>query len=227
MNQRDHFYEPHFEWIEDSTDEHGLVTLGPLTSANFLNDPKSLLFRAARYKFVAKMFEGFNHVLEVGCGDASMSPIVKQNVNSLTAIDIDQKILDYAIKYSNKKFNITFDCFDITKTEKILAFDGIFCLDVLEHIPIQFEDSFLVSCIKFLEKNGVLIIGSPSISSQQFTTEANKLGHVNCKSEKQMSVFLKKYFANVFSFGMNDELIHTGFPEFRNYLFMVCANPRF
>lgn len=55
----------------------------------YLNDPKRLAFTLARYKFVAKMLSGCEHVLEAGCGDAWPTRIVLQEVRKLTAIDLD------------------------------------------------------------------------------------------------------------------------------------------
>ena len=43
----------------------------------------------SRYKFVAKMLEGYRSVLEVGCADAFGSRIVGQATGKLTAIDFD------------------------------------------------------------------------------------------------------------------------------------------
>ena len=47
-------------------DEQGLETLGLMTNQAWRDDPKRLAFTFARYKFVAKMFSGFERVLEVG-----------------------------------------------------------------------------------------------------------------------------------------------------------------
>ena len=65
----------------------GLQKLGLMTSQAWYDDPKMLLFTLSRYKFVSKIFSGFKHVLEVGCGDAFSSRIVKQTVNNLDVSD--------------------------------------------------------------------------------------------------------------------------------------------
>jgi ubiquinone/menaquinone biosynthesis C-methylase UbiE len=56
------------------------------------DDPRRLVFTLARYKFVSKMLSGKQRVLEVGCGDAFASRIVKQEVAELTVIDFDPVI---------------------------------------------------------------------------------------------------------------------------------------
>jgi hypothetical protein len=49
-------------------------------------DPKRTLFTLARYKFVAKIFAGAGHVLEVGCADAFGTRLVQQSVKKVTAV---------------------------------------------------------------------------------------------------------------------------------------------
>ena len=54
------------------------LKLGMRTSMAYETDPIRLVFTLSRYKFVAKMFSGFENVLEVGAGDGFKSPIVSQ-----------------------------------------------------------------------------------------------------------------------------------------------------
>ena len=116
---------------------------------------------------------------------------------------------------------------DIVTESLGTKFDTIFSLDVLEHIPAEHESEFIQGAIKHLERTGKYIVGTPSLASQEFTSEANKLGHVNCKSNKSLVETLEQHFNTILTFGMNDEVLHTGFEPFRNYLFAVCSNPKF
>ena len=220
------YLEPHFNQISKVVAQNGLVTLGPLTSASFIQDPRSLLFRAARYKFIAKTIGKTETVLEIGCGDASMSPIVHQASKSLSCIDIDPLMIDHAIENVKNHFSIEFRQLDILSENLGRKFDTIFSLDVLEHVPLELESDFIQGAIKHLELNGKYIVGTPSLASQEFTTEANKLGHVNCKSNRSLIETLEQHFSTILTFGMNDEVLHTGFEPFRNYLFAVCSNPK-
>jgi 2-polyprenyl-3-methyl-5-hydroxy-6-metoxy-1,4-benzoquinol methylase len=220
------YLEPHFNLINSIVEKNGLVTLGPLTSASFIQDPRSILFRASRYKFVAKMLARDESVLELGCGDASMSPIVFQSSKFLTCIDIDPEMIRHAVENVGIHFPIDFKNLDIVNDSLDSKFDTIFSLDVFEHIPTEKEDDFVRAGIRHLAANGKYIVGTPSLASQEFTTEANKLGHVNCKSNSSLIYSLKKHFSTILTFGMNDEVLHTGFEPFRNYLFAVCSNPK-
>ena len=61
-------------------------------------DPRSLLFSMARYHFVAKMLSGFDSILEVGCGDAFCTRLVRQEVQHITAIDFDPMFINDAVQ---------------------------------------------------------------------------------------------------------------------------------
>ena len=106
------------------------------------------------------------------------------------------------------------------------SFDGAFSLDVIEHIPASQEDIFLQNVIQSLKDDGVLIIGTPSLESQQHASPQSKEGHINCKSGLELKTLLTRYFRNVFLFSMNDEIIHTGFYPMAHYLFAVCCMKR-
>ena len=71
--------EPQYQRAVDLR-QAGLGTLGLMTNQAWEDDPRHLLFTLSRYKFVAKMLSGANHVLEVGCADAFGTRIVVQEV---------------------------------------------------------------------------------------------------------------------------------------------------
>ena len=84
--------EPQYEEMRKAEQSFGRATLGLSTNQAYLQDPKTLVFRSARYKFVAHMLRGKRRVLEVGCGDAFMSRIVQQEVGDLIAVDFDRDL---------------------------------------------------------------------------------------------------------------------------------------
>lgn len=156
--------------------------IGNRTSHSFSTDPIRLVFTLSRYKFVAKMFEGYQDVLEVGAGDGFKSPIVGQMVKKLTLSDIEPGNIQ---EYNRTKIrNYPYVINDFTKKFIKKKFDGIYLLDVLEHISKKLEKKFLKNLKKSLKKNGTVIIGMPSIESQKYASKFSKLGHVNCKNKK-------------------------------------------
>lgn len=206
-----------------------LINLGNITSQDFINDPKRLGITLSRYKFVGKMFEGFNSVLEVGSGDGFKSLSLKNSFKSLTLSDIQPKkkiLFDTNYKVNSFVFgsgtfnfkNIDFILHDFVKNSLKQKFDGIFGLDVLEHIKKKDEKKFILNLKKSLKPNGSLIIGMPSLQSQKYASKLAKKEHVNCKTKAELRKFLKKYFKNVYMFSMNDEVLHTGFDDLSHYI---------
>jgi len=196
--------------------------LGSMHSESWDMDPKHLGFVLARYKFVSKMLVGKKRVLEIGCGDTTGSRIVKSTVEHLEGIDIDADRMASSPS-KGTKWEIPTKVWNVLDGPLPSNFDAIYSLDVMEHIPPEYETMFLRHIKYMLRDNGVLIIGMPSLESQVYASEGSKAHHVNCKSEDGLRLILKQYFVNVFMFGLNDETLHTGFGPFCNYRLAVCC----
>ena len=196
--------------------------LGSMHSESWDMDPKHLGFVLSRYKFVSKMLVGKKRVLEIGCGDTTGSRIVKSTVEHLEGIDIDADRMASSPS-KGTKWEIPTKVWNILDGPLPSNFDAIYSLDVMEHIPPEYETMFLRHIKYMLRDNGVLIIGMPSLESQVYASEGSKAHHINCKSEDGLRLILKQYFVNVFMFGLNDETLHTGFGPFCNYRLAVCC----
>lgn len=218
--------EPQYHCCLDYRDRYGLQTMGLMSSHTWLIDPKRLVFVLARYKFVAKMLAGSDKVLEIGCADAFGSRIVSQEVKSLVVSDFDPVFIADARTRVVEPF--TFECLthDILAAPVAEKFDGVYALDVIEHIAPERENRFLTHIVASLDPHGTAIIGSPSIQSQAYASPASKEGHVNCKDGSQFKRLMLEFFHNVFIFSMNDEVVHTGFFPMANYLLALCCGPR-
>jgi 2-polyprenyl-3-methyl-5-hydroxy-6-metoxy-1,4-benzoquinol methylase len=105
-------------------------------------------------------------------------------------------------------------------------YDGIFSLDVLEHIQKEDENVFMKNICGSLSEDGSVIIGMPSLESQVYASEPSKIGHVNCKTAPDLKALMEIHFKNVFLFSMNDEVLHTGFHPMSHYLLALCCTPR-
>jgi hypothetical protein len=204
----------------------GFERLGLRSSQSWHDDPKHLVFRLARYKFVAKMFAGRAHVLEIGCGDAFGTRIVQQTVQVLTATDFDDVFVQDVKARMVDRWRFPVFAHDLLAGPVPGNYDGVFALDVLEHIPVKDELTFLNNAFAGLDKHGAAIIGIPSLESQVHASPASRAGHVNCKSAPDLRTLMLQLFHNVFMFSMNDEVVHTGFHPMANYLFAVCAGRR-
>lgn len=218
--------EKQYQVIVEAASERGLEHLGLRGSESWYQDPKHLVFRLARYKFVSKMFTGRKHVLEIGCGDAFGTRIVQAEVEKLSAIDFDPVFVENARNRMVPRWEFDLNVHDMLDGPVPGQYDGVYALDVLEHIDEKQERLFLKNCFGTLYANGAAIIGLPSLESQPYASPQSKLGHVNCKSGPDLRALLQEYFHNVFLFSMNDEVVHTGFHKMANYVFCVCAGKR-
>lgn len=218
-------YEPQYQRALDLEATHGLLRLGLMTNQHWHDDPKRVGFVMARYKFVAKMMEGFDRVLEMGCGDGFYDRIVAQAVGHLTACDIDPLLIEDALARPTQGWDIEYCIHDALSGPTDDRFDGVYSLDVLEHIPPEDEETFLSNLAACLHPHGVAVVGSPSLESQAHASEISRRGHVNCKTGSDLKRSLERHFRNVFLFSMNDEVVHTGFTPMAHYLLALCCGP--
>ena len=206
--------------------ERGAERLGLMTSWAYFDDPKRLAFTFARYKFVAKMLSGCQHVLEAGCGDGFATRIVVQDVKALTAVDFDPSFVEDANARMSDRWPFICKQHDLLERPVEGVFDGAYCLDVLEHIPAEQEDRFISNMITPVTEHGVVIIGMPSLQSQAYASPQSKEGHVNCKDQYDLKKLMRRYFHSVFMFSMNDEVVHTGHPAMSHYNLALCCGKK-
>jgi 2-polyprenyl-3-methyl-5-hydroxy-6-metoxy-1,4-benzoquinol methylase len=207
----------------------GKVELGVMSAARWMTDPRTLLFTLSRYKFAAKMLAGRKHVLEVGCGDGFASRIVRQTVGALTLTDFDPEFIGDFRKRSlgdDPRWYTESVVHDLATGPVPGVFDGAYCLDVLEHVETHHEDRFVGNLTASLTPDALVVIGMPSLESQSHASPQSKEGHVNCKTGEGLRETLGRHFAQVLSFSMNDEVVHTGFEPMAHYLLAVCSQPR-
>ena len=217
--------EPQYSILYDVEKKHGRSTFGIMANESWNNDPKRTLFTLARYKFVARMLEGKNNALEIGCADAFGTRLVQQTVKKVHVIDFDPVFIEDIKKRYNKNWPLTYEKWDILKNPTKKKFESCFALDVLEHIESKDEQLFFYNMKHSMEKNAVAILGMPSLESQKYASPQSKEGHVNCQSGQNLKINLEKHFEYVFVFSMNDEVVHTGYYPMAHYLLALCCHP--
>ena len=203
-----------------------MKSLGLMTNQAWDDDPKRLTFTLARYKFVAKVLSGRKRVLEIGCADAFGTRIVQQEVGEVTAIDFDPVFVEDVEQRMSPDWPFTCFVHDMLAGPVPATFDGIFALDVLEHIKPTDEAAFIDNTLASLAPHGAIIFGMPSLESQAYASPISRAGHVNCKSAPDLKSGLEKYFNSVFMFSMNDEIVHTGYHKMAQYLLALCCDRR-
>src|SRR5262249_4616942 len=137
--------EPQYDRCLELKSQIGLTPLGLMTNQVWHDDPRRIGFLLARYKFVAKMLSGRRHVAEVGCGDAFGTRIVLQEVDQITAYDFDPVFIEDIRQRHSDRWPIEARVHDIVVDALPRQHDGIYCLDVIEHIPRHEEHAFLVN----------------------------------------------------------------------------------
>jgi len=172
----------------------------------FRRDPQHAAFWFSRYKFVSRILAGHPRVLEVGAGNGFPGAMVRQTVGLLVQTDIWPRKGN-----SIERWN------PVEGPYRKGKFTGAYALDVLEHIEARDEDAFLENIGACLEPHGTLIIGMPSLESQAYASKESRQEHRNCKTEQGLRELMQRHFSCVYLFGMNDEVLHTGFHAFCHY----------
>ncbi len=214
------------------------VQFGPYYSEEYLRDVKKFMITLARYKFAGKMLEHRDYikVLELGCNEGLGAYFFMQmeNCHEYVGVDINednlqwanQKVKPYRVKYGKKlefiKGDITNKSHDFVKGGG--KYTSIICLDVIEHIEHTKEMNVLDTIVDNLQEDGVAIIGTPNISMKQYQSLATQKVHINMFDVHRLYKLMNSRFQNVFMFGMNDEVVHTGFAPMDCYLFALCCN---
>lgn len=200
--------------------------LGPVNASTWLRDPRHLGFVLARYKFAAKMLRSCTAILEVGCGEGlGTLMLVRDTPARVVGIDFDEAQIDYAQHEvePHGQGRLSFVCGDATSpTGTPARFDGLLCLDVIEHIEPSEESNFLANCLSNLRPGAVAIFGTPSLASNAFASPPSRLGHINLFDPDRFTNTLEKHFSHVFLFSMNDEMVHTGYAKMAHYLLALC-----
>ncbi len=202
------------------------LKLGPWTSYSLINDPKHMCCVLSRYKFCAKMLEGKKVVMEIGSGDGFGLPIIAQAAKKVYAVDWDKRLLEGNAQRLKYLKNVEYLHVDLNKSSPDVAVDGAFLIDVIEHLEPETERVFLNNIVKCLKPEGVLIIGTPNITASEHATPRSRVQHINLKSRKSLRELMERYFENVFMFGMNDEVLHTGYASMCHYIWAIGAGLR-
>lgn len=201
------------------------VTLGRYTAQAYIQDPIRLSFITSRYKFCARLLAGCGTVLEIGCGDGFGGGIVAQMVDRLICTDINEAMLTENRQKMAPTKNIIFEYHDFRKAPYACRVDAIYLIDTIEHIFPEEENAFMTHLVASLKDNGVCIIGTPNETADGYANTWSREGHVNLKNHQSLMELARQFFSNSFFFGMNDEVVHTGFPPMAHFIWALCVGP--
>lgn len=187
------------------------------------NNPLMVAVKFARYKFIAKMLQKKDIVLEVGCNDGVSSNFFSQFCQKVTALDLDKN----AIHEAKKNFShIDFLHTDAVTYETDKKYDAIVMLDFIEHFTGEDGRKLIQKYAQMLSTRGILIVGTPSKNFEKYRAEHNKAHHLCEYYPEELNKMLSKYFERTMTFSMNDEIVHTGNIELAWFIFEVCSYPK-
>lgn len=201
-------------------------TLGPVNASTWLRDPRHLGFVLARYKFAAKMMRRCTAILEVGCGEGlGALLLVRDTPATVLGVDFDPAQIQYARQHlePHGEGRLSFVCGDAARDPAAGSFDGLLCLDVIEHVDAKEEPRFLENCVRSLRPGAVAVFGTPNIAADAFASPPSRAGHINLFTPERFASTLENHFSHVFPFSMNDEMVHTGYAKMAHYLLALCV----
>jgi SAM-dependent methyltransferase len=202
------------------------ISLGPWTSYSLVHDPKHLAFVLSRYKFVSKMLQGRERVMEIGSGDGIGLSLVAQTVKQLYAVDWDRRLLDGNARRFKHLGNVRYVFADLNKEAPNLKVDAAYWVDVLEHLDAATESTVIENIVRCLPDDGVFITGMPNKTAAQYASPQSEALHINLKTMDELRALMQRYFRNVFMFGMNDEVLHTGYSPMCHYMWSLAVGVR-
>lgn len=195
------------------------IHLGRYASYWFHRTPRRMLNALSYYKFAAKMIGKGKRVLDVGCNEGIGTYLIAKECGLAHGVDFDAEAIGCAKKNYGAE-NLTFAEGDFLN-ESPDQWDAVVNFDVIEHIMPENASRFFQQICHHLTPEGMAIIGTPSLISQQFASPISKQGHVNVYSPQRLEAEMKKHFSFVFLFAANDEVVHTGFLELAHYLIAI------
>jgi len=189
--------------------------------------PDSVLFHLARYRFVGRLLNKSDKVLDIGCGIGTGTHYLKDFCSSVIGIDVDSEaVIKAKSLYENDDIR-----FHAQDAEYLLydigCFDGhwwmdykspnvITSIDVIEHL--EHPERFVEDVYEMLPESGVFICGTPRKQDIQLR---NSWHHHEFEPDEFFEL-LESYFPRVFRFGMNEETVSVFNVDTCWYLWGVC-----
>jgi len=164
-----------------------LITLGKHGAHQFYCNPQEMLHELSAYKFAAKLIGNQKRVLDVGCKEGLGTFVLAKECGFAKGIDLDGEAIQSA-KQNFSGPNIAFAQGNLLTETSAEIYDAVVALHVLE----ENRNPFLHDLQKRMQPFGIAILGIPNTA------------HV------PLERLLRNYFAHVFLFAANNEIIHPG-----------------
>jgi hypothetical protein len=187
------------------------LEFGSMHAASFREDAKHVGFVLRRYHFVAECCKA-GRVLEV---DAAMvrGPIARR----CQGIDRHRLRRDCA----GYVWDILYGPYPAADD-----LDGVYAIDVLEHIPPDREDWAAAQYEVAVEATRQADHWHAVTRIADARSSLSRLHHVNTKTEDELVETMSRHFNTVYILGLNDYTLHDGFGPMCHYRFALCSGKR-
>jgi O-antigen chain-terminating methyltransferase len=106
------------------------------------------------------LFAGRRAVVDIGCGRGEFLDLMREAGTGARGIDLD----DQAVAYCTGKGHTAqrADLFEYLAAQPDASLDGIFCAQVIEHLPPERLPEMLRLCAAKLARDGVIALETPN-----------------------------------------------------------------
>jgi hypothetical protein len=216
------------------------------------NDEASLASHLAHYRFVAAVMGPRHDVAEYGCASPAGTRLVLQQSRKLTLFDPRPLIVEDLQWRFQDEWRFQTRLHDILTTPLPRQVDSAFCIDFLQYISRDEEDTFVRNLRdSLLRESDFLLIGSPSygdynppdaqhaLRAAAPQTIAAQMGReeLPCRSRSaqgegviyrrtgaELKALMERFFQNVFVFSIVDDVSQPGIqPGARHVFALGCG----
>jgi 2-polyprenyl-3-methyl-5-hydroxy-6-metoxy-1,4-benzoquinol methylase len=189
------------------------------------HSPRRLLHCMSYYKFASKLIGAGKRVLDIGCGEGIGTWLLAVENGFSHGVDLDEDAIACARRNFDHDPRIRFSCEDFLQAPP-QEWDAVVNFDLVEHILPENVPVFWSQLTQNLAHDGILVVGTPNITSDQYAGPVARAGHVNLYSGERLRAEMGEHFHHVFLFAGNDEVVHTGFLPMAHYLLAVGCRKR-
>ena len=220
MSEDQSIWDPVVDLMKDAAP----VCFGSMHTYHCRHSPGQILHILSYYKFAAKLIGAQARVLDIGCGEGLGSWVLAKECGYAHGLDLDQELIETARRNWSDDA-IQFSCANFLEG---LAdqYSAVVSFDVIEHIRPDHAAAFIDLMADCLSDHGIAVVGTPNETTRKYASKVTNIGHVNMYTAERLEAEMKQRFTQVFMFGANDEVVHTGFAPMCHYLLALGVSPR-
>lgn len=133
-------------------------------------------------KHALKRIEGFENLMEIGCGPAVWTPLFIDHSKKVTLIDISEEMLNMARESLSSYINVQYVCGDFVTLDldKERKYDSIISVRAYEYMPDK--PGMVRKCYELLKPGGSLIIVTKNQGWSDHIKDMEKLKNASVDS---------------------------------------------